>query len=153
MIRIAVANRYGAGTPTRVALLENWGTWRCAFATTISHDSHNLTVFGRYPTDMALAANTVRDMDGGLAVVQTGQVVASLALPIGGLVSDRPLADVAAAFAAIRAAMEERVDWQPPYLVFKACFGASLVCNRGPRLSDLGLVDPFEGAILETCVK
>jgi adenine deaminase len=44
------------------------------------------------------------------------------------------------------------VDWQPPYLVFKALFGASLVCNAGPRLSDVGLVDVFENVVLESCV-
>lgn len=152
MIRMAVANRYGAGTPVRVAFLENWGTWRGAFATTVSHDSHNLTVFGRAPADMALAANTVRAAGGGLCVVSDGKVQAELALPIAGLVSDAPLTEVAAAFGTLRDAMDDLVDWQPPYLVFKALFGASLVCNAGPRLSDVGLVDVFEGQILDTPV-
>ena len=43
----------------RVAFLENWGNWRGAFATTVSHDSHNLTVFGRDSGEMAVAANAV----------------------------------------------------------------------------------------------
>ncbi|MEO1195816.1 MAG: adenine deaminase C-terminal domain-containing protein [Pseudomonadota bacterium] len=148
MIRMAVANRYGTGTPVRVAFLENWGRWRGAFATTVSHDSHNLTVFGRAPADMALAANTVRAAGGGLCVVAGEQVVAQIALPVAGLVSEAPLDKVAGAFATLREALDDLVDWQPPYLVFKALFGASLVCNAGPRLSDVGLVDVFEGRIL-----
>lgn len=149
MIRMAIANRYGRGTPVRVAFLENWGNWRGAFATTVSHDSHNLTVFGRDPKDMALAANTVRSSNGGLCVVADGQIMAHLALPIAGLVSEAPLSDTAKGFIALRDALDRLVDWQPPYLVFKALFGASLVCNLGPRLSDMGLVDVFQGKIIE----
>lgn len=152
MIRMAVANRYGRNTPVRVAFLENWGTWRGAFATTVSHDSHNLTVFGREPEDMALAANKVRASNGGLCVVTEGRVVQHVALPLAGLVSEAPLSDLAENFTALRKALDTLVDWQPPYLVFKALFGASLVCNPGPRLSDVGIVDVFEERILETPV-
>jgi adenine deaminase len=152
MIRMAVCNRYGRGTPTRVAFMENWGTWRGTFASTVSHDSHNLTVFGRDPDDMALAANTLLEMQGGLVVVADGKVVAKLMLPVAGLISRQPLAHVAKEFADLRAMLDTLVDWQPPYLVFKALFGSSLVCNPGPRLSDVGLVDVFENKILKSCV-
>lgn len=150
MIRMAVVHRYARGAPVRVAFLENWGTWRGAFATTVSHDSHNLTLFGRAPEDMAVAANAVRASGGGLAVVAEGAVIAQLPLPLAGLVSDAPLAQVAAGFADIRAALDDLVDWEPPYLVPKALFGASLVCNAGPRLSDVGIVDVFAGKRMET---
>ena len=150
MIRMAIANRYGHSTPVRTAFLENWGTWRGAFATTVSHDSHNLTVFGRDPADMALAANTVRASQGGLCVVAKGQVLAHLPLPLAGLVSETPLDETAQSFIALRQALDTLVEWEPPYLVFKALFGASLVCNAGPRLSDVGLVDVFENRILTT---
>ena len=152
MIRMAVCNRYAHDQPTRVAFLENWGTWRGAFATTVSHDSHNLTIFGRDPKDMALAANTVRDMQGGLAVVADGKVLSRLALPLAGLISENPLKDIARDFADLRSELDSLVDWQPPYLVFKALFGASLVCNAGPRLSDVGLVDVFNSRVLSSCV-
>lgn len=152
MIRMGIINRHGAGTPMRMAFLQNWGDWRCAFATTVSHDSHNLTVFGRRPEDMAAAANAVREAGGGVAVASRGKVLHCLPLPLAGLMSDAPLGHVAESFAALRATLDGLVGWQPPYLVFKALFGASLVCNAGPRLSDLGLVDPFEGKLLESCV-
>jgi adenine deaminase len=152
MIRMSIINRHGADTPMRVAFLENWGTWRGAFATTVSHDSHNLTVFGRDPVDMAVAANAVRDASGGVAVAVGGKVAACLPLPLAGLMSHAPLAKIAGNFAAVRHALDDLVDWQPPYLVFKALFGASLVCNPGPRLSDKGLVDVFAHKLLETCV-
>ena len=152
MIRMAVCHRHGNYTPTRVALLEHWGSWRGAFASTVSHDSHNLTVFGRDPHDMTIAANTLRTSQGGLAVVANGNIMAHLALPISGLISDASLEQVAQEFANLRAELDKLVDWEPPYLVFKALFGASLVCNAGPRLSDVGLVDVFNKRLLENCV-
>lgn len=152
MIRMAIVNRYGSGAPVRVALMENWGTWTGAFAATVSHDSHNLTVFGTDPETMAAAANAVLASQGGLAVAKEGQVVEHMALPIAGLVSDGKLIDVAAQFTVIREALDQCVAWEPPYLVFKALFGASLVCNAGPRLSDMGIVAPFENVKLTSCV-
>ena len=152
MIRMAVANRYGRFSPVRVAFLEDWGGWRGAFATTVSHDSHNLTVFGRDPVDMALAANSVRGSDGGLCVVANNNVLAHLELPLAGLVSEAPLRKTARDFALVRESLDQLVDWSPPYLVFKALFGASLVCNEGPRLSDVGLVDVFKERVLRTPV-
>ena len=152
MIRMSIVNRYTPDAPVRVAFLENWGTWRGAYAGTLSHDSHNLTLFGADARDMAVAANAVIEMGGGIAIVQNGRITAQLALPLAGLVSALPLGSVADGFAEIRAAAEQIADWKPPYLVFKALFGASLVCNPGPRLSDVGLVDPFAGIILKSCV-
>ncbi|MBO6674206.1 MAG: adenine deaminase [Rhizobiales bacterium] len=152
MALMAVVNRYGDNASPRLALLEEWGTWHGAFATSVSHDSHNLTLFGRGAEDMALAANTVSAMQGGLAVVKVGEVIATLPLPVGGLMRDDDLAAVAEDFDSIVQAMDQVVAWQPPYLVFKACFGASLVCNAGPHLSDKGVVDTFEGIRLESVV-
>ena len=87
---------------------------------------------------------------GGLAVVSQGRVLADLALPIAGLVSTIPADKLSLQFQQIRGAMDEIVDWEPPYLVFKACFGASLVCNSGPHLSDVGIVDTELDLILKT---
>ena len=150
---IAVAHRHGlVDARPRLGFLTSWGDWRGAFATTVSHDSHNLTVFGKDPADMAVAANAVIAAGGGLAVVSGGEVKALLALPLAGLVSEKGVADVAQGFSAIRAAMDTIVDWQPPYLVFKACFGATLACNAGPHQTDRGIADVGTGQLLETPV-
>lgn len=148
---IAVAHRHGRsdGRP-RVGFLRGWGEWRGAFANTVSHDSHNLTVFGSDPDDMALAANAVIAAGGGMAVASSGVVKAILPLPLSGLVSDAPLNDVARDFADVRAAMDDIVDWQPPYLVFKACFGATLACNAGPHQTDRGIADVETGMLMES---
>ncbi len=150
---IAVAHRHGrADSRPRVGLLSGWGTWRGAFATTVSHDSHNLTVFGGNAADMAVAANAVIAAGGGMAAASGGKVDALLPLPLAGLVSEEPLDVVASGFAELRDAVGRIVDWQPPYLVFKACFGATLACNAGPHQTDRGIADVATGKLLESPV-
>jgi adenine deaminase len=146
---ISVTHRHGLAKPVpRVGYLREWGKWRGAFCTSVSHDSHNLTVFGGNEEDMACAANWVIEHGGGMAVAADGKILASLALPLLGLMSEAPLSEISADFLAIRAAMEKIVDWQPPLLVFKACFGATLACNSGPHQTDMGIADVKRGAPL-----
>ena len=128
----------------QLALLEDWGAMNCAVATTVSHDSHNLTVFGQSPRDMALAANAVIAEQGGLSVAASGRVLKTVALPMAGILSVRDLDNIAEGFTEWAKAVDSVTDWAPPYFVLKALFGASLVCNPGPRLSDQGIVEPFE---------
>jgi adenine deaminase len=150
---ISVTHRHGVAEPiTRTGFLTGWGNWNGAFATTVSHDSHNLTVFGGNAEDMALAANAVIKAGGGMAVASEGKVTALLPLPLSGLVSDAPLEDVAKAFEELREAVGRVVDWQPPYLVFKACFGATLACNIGPHQTDMGIADVLTGRVMESPV-
>lgn len=148
---IAVTHRHGrADSRTRLGFLTGWGEWKGAFATTLAHDSHNLTVFGADPADMAAAANAVIEAGGGMAVATGGKVEVLLPLPLSGLVSEAPMAEVAEGFRNIRAVMDRIVDWQPPYLVFKACFGATLACNPGPHQTDRGIADVATGTLLES---
>ncbi|MEH6693021.1 MAG: adenine deaminase C-terminal domain-containing protein [Pseudorhizobium pelagicum] len=150
---IAVAHRHGrADSHPRVGFLRGWGAWRGAFATTVSHDSHNLTVFGGNVEDMTVAANAVIAAGGGMAVASNGKVDVLLPLPLSGLVSEAPLADVADGFSTLRAAMDGIVDWQPPYLIFKACFGATLACNAGPHQTDRGIADVTTRILMESPV-
>ena len=150
---MTVIHRHGrALAEPRTGFLTGWGTWRGAFATTVSHDSHNLTVFGRHPADMAAAANAVIEAGGGMAVAMDGGIRALLPLPVAGLVSDAPLEQVASNFAAVRSAMDDVADWVPPNRVFKALVGASLACNPGPRQTDLGIADPHASRLMPSPV-
>ncbi|CUX52556.1 adenine deaminase [Agrobacterium genomosp. 13] len=150
---ISVTHRHGKAEPvTRTGFLTGWGNWNGAFATTVSHDSHNLTVFGGNVEDMALAANAVIVAGGGMAVASEGKVTALLPLPLSGLVSDAPLEEVAKAFEELREALGTVVEWQPPYLVFKACFGATLACNIGPHQTDMGIADVLTGRVMQSPV-
>jgi adenine deaminase len=132
------------------ALLTGWGEWTGAIATTLSHDTHNLVVFGRDSAEMLLAAQTVVATGGGIAVVSDGEVVASLALPIAGILSDQPPAEVARLQNEVeQAAIAIGVPTAP--LVQQPLFhilASTLPCIPGPHLTDLGVVDGDTGKIV-----
>lgn len=139
---IWVKHRHGRHeAKPQIALLEGWGELRGAIATSYSHDSHNLVVLGRRAEDMAKAANQLIASGGGMALAQNGDILAHVAMPIAGMLSDQPAAELAAAFRHLRDLSAEVADWEPPYRVFKAIEGTCLACNAGPHLTDLGLTD------------
>jgi adenine deaminase len=152
-ILMAVIHRHGAAPAVPVlGVLRHWGTWRGALATTVAHDAHNLVVLGREPVDMATAANALIACQGGVAVASGGQVRALLELPVCGLLSDAPAAEVGEGFARVKRAAEEIVDWPWPLPVVKAAMGASLACNPGPHVTDLGIADGTTGEVFESSI-
>lgn len=136
----------------QIALLEGWGELRGAIATSYSHDSHNLVVLGRDPNDMALAANTLIRSGGGMALVQNGDVIAHVAMPIAGMLSELAPAELARQFRELRERSSQIADWEPPYRVFKAIEGTCLACNAGPHLTDLGLTDGSTRQIVDPLI-
>ncbi|GBR09372.1 adenine deaminase [Acetobacter oeni] len=150
-ILMVVFNRYGASAKPGIGVLEGWGEWRGAFATTILHDSHNLAVFGRDPADLAAAANALIACGGGMAAVMGGRPVSVLDLPVYGLLSEDPPEMVAERFAALRAASLE-VASGLSYPLVKLVIGASLACNPGPHVTDLGITDGMSGKIVTDSV-
>ena len=147
---MAVVHRHGrAPAEVKLAMIEDWGQFRGAIATTVAHDSHNLNVFGRDARDMATAVNAVAEQGGGMAVAVGGKPVACLPLPVCGLLSAERPATVADQFTRLRAAADSIADWKPPYRVFKAIVGASLACNPGPHLTDRGLTDGTTQDVLQ----
>lgn len=66
-----------------------------AAATTYCHDHHNLLVAGANPEDMQIAVRRIRELNGGFLTVKDGHILAELALPVAGLLSETSLADTA----------------------------------------------------------
>lgn len=150
---IWVKHRHGRHqAKPQIALLEGWGELRGAIATSYSHDSHNLVVLGRHPADMAQAANQLIVSGGGMALAQQGAILAHVAMPIAGMLSDLPAAELAQQFRELRDLSAEIADWEPPYRVFKAIEGTCLACNAGPHLTDLGLTDGTTRQIVEPLI-
>ncbi|WP_012005556.1 adenine deaminase [Serratia quinivorans] len=150
---IWVQHRHGRHQATpQLALLEGWGELRGAIATSYSHDSHNLVVLGRDAADMALAANALIASGGGMALSQNGEILAQVAMPIAGMLSDLPAAELAQQFKNLRDLSARIADWEPPYRVFKAIEGTCLACNAGPHLTDLGLTDGSTRQIVDPLI-
>ncbi len=149
VVQVSIHRHGRAAAVPCAALLAGWGDWTGAIATTVSHDTHNLVVFGRDPLDMALAANRVIDTGGGVAVASGGEVLASIALPIAGLLAPGHAADVAEAQravqdAAVRIGLVAPMLTQPLFQVMLS----SLACIPGPHVTDAGVVDGTTGEVV-----
>lgn len=116
-----------------------------AYASTVAHDCHNLLVVGTDDTAMALAANTLIRSGGGLAVVSDGQVMAHLALPLGGLMS---LESVETAAAGVNGIEEALRQIGCPHEAFEMTMSLlGLVVIGELRLSNRGLVEMKDGGL------
>ncbi|MEM6819693.1 MAG: adenine deaminase C-terminal domain-containing protein [Pseudomonadota bacterium] len=96
--KVAMVERYHGSTATSKMFWRNVGpiTPGSALASSQSHDLHNVWVLGNDDEAMALAVNTVSDMQGGWALVANNEVVAKVQLEVAGLVSQRPVSIVGA---------------------------------------------------------
>ena len=94
ILKLAVAERHMASGNTGVGLVKGFGLKKGAIASSVAHDSHNIIVVGTNDNDMTTAVIEIARMQGGQVVVADNEIVASLSLPIGGLMSDLPLESV-----------------------------------------------------------
>ncbi|MGM9566641.1 MAG: adenine deaminase [Clostridia bacterium] len=89
ILKIAVVERHSNTGHIGLGLISGTGMKQGAIASSVSHDSHNLIVIGTNEKDMAEAANRIRELGGGCIVVNHGEIVAEMPLPIAGLMTDR----------------------------------------------------------------
>ena len=88
ILKIAVIERHRKTGHIGIGFVKGYGLQSGAIASSVAHDSHNLIVVGTNEEDMAAAANEVLKNKGGLAIAEGGEVKASLALPIAGLMCE-----------------------------------------------------------------
>lgn len=87
ILKIAVIERHKNTGHKGIGFIKGIGLKSGALAGSVSHDSHNLIVIGTNDEDMAFAANYIKKIGGGLAVVKDGEVLAKVKLPVAGLMS------------------------------------------------------------------
>lgn len=104
LLLLASIERHGGAGGIGCGLVRGFGMRRGAIASTVGHDAHNLSVAGVDPADMLLAVRRLAEIGGGQCVAEGGRILAELPLTIAGLLSDRSVAEVAAAQHAIDAA-------------------------------------------------
>ena len=102
VIKLAVVERHGKTGNIATAFVTGFGLKRGAIASSVGHDSHNITVVGADAADMALAVNRLIELEGGFAVADGGTITAELALPIAGLMSPEPFETVEASLHLLR---------------------------------------------------
>jgi adenine deaminase len=96
ILKMAVVERHKATGNVGLGLVQGFGLASGAIATSVTHDSHNIAVVGVSDEDMRAAVLAVKQMGGGLAAVADGKTLASLPLPVAGLLSERSMQEVAA---------------------------------------------------------
>ena len=137
--KIAVVERpLGTGRIGR-GLVKGFGLERGALATTLSHDAHNLVVVGMSDAAMATAARRLANIGGGIVAVDGAEVLAELPLPVAGILSDAPLAEVVERSHAVVAAAEQLgCTIEAPFQLL-AFLALSVI--PALKLTDRGLVD------------
>lgn len=143
---IATFERYGKNGNRAYGLIGGDSIKRGAVATTYSHDNHNLLVVGHNAEDMALAANTVIAEQGGFCVVCDGEVLALLALPVGGILTEAPLAETAERVLGLRTAMESL--GYNHYNPIMSISTHSLPVSPALKITDHGLIDVGAGTVV-----
>ena len=148
--RIAVVERHKATGRIGLAYVSGYGIQRGAIASTVAHDAHNIMVVGARdasgPADMSVAIARVAEMGGGQVVVVDGKVVAEVALPIAGLMSPKPLLEVAAEIdRVVEAARELGITLDAPFMAL-SFLGLSVIPDL--RITDHGLIDVNEFAVV-----
>lgn len=130
-----------------IGVIKNTGLTQGAWASSVAHDCHNLLVIGREPAAMAIAANMVHEMGGGVAVASASEILAQLELPFFGLLSDFPVQNVGRALADVEDAMRSiGADQTRPFLTFSIM---SLSVSPFAKYSDKGVVDTEARRIIE----
>jgi adenine deaminase len=139
LLKLAMVERHHGSGHLGLGLVQGFGLKRGACASSVAHDSHNIVVVGADEGDMLAAVRHLAALGGGLAVVAGGRVVADLPLPIAGLMSPKPLHEVAAAYGRLKAAYRDLGGILPD--PFMALSFLALPVIPELKLTDLGLVD------------
>ena len=139
VLKTAVFERHHNTGTVGFGFVKGFGIRSGAMASTVAHDAHNLLVVGTCDEDMALAANTLIEQGGGMAVVQEGQVLGCVPLPIAGLMNDKPAEEMAQLVAEMEEAWAQiGCTMVSPFMTMALI---PLACLPELRLTNRGLVD------------
>jgi len=139
LLKLSVVERYGKNGRVCSALVRGFKLERGALASSVSHDHHNIVVVGTNDRDMLLAVRELERLQGGFACVADGEVKASVALPLGGLMSPLSAGDVMEQMeTANRAVAELGCEMASPFMTLSFI---SLPTVPDLGLTDVGLID------------
>jgi adenine deaminase len=120
-------------------------------ATTYFHDHHNLFVAGDNPEDMLLAVRRIKELQGGFLTVRDGKILAELALPVCGILSERGVEDTALKLKGIRESLAGLGYRHSSPIMSLGTLG--LPVSPALKLTDRGLVDVKQSAVVPLIVE
>ena len=147
LLKLVVVERHHATGNIGKGLVKGFGLKRGALVTSVAHDSHNIVVVGVSDDDIYAAIEEVERNQGGLAVAADGKILASLPLPIAGLLSQEPLEEVASSIEEVeRRARDLGCTVPSPFSILSFL---ALPVIPELKLTDMGLVDVMNGRFVE----
>ena len=139
LVKIAVVERHHATGRVGVGFATDVGLQRGAFASTVAHDAHNIVVLGVDDAAMAACVTRLGEIGGGIVIADGGGIAAELPLPVAGLMSDRPLAEVHERLTMMeRMLLDMGVSLEAPFMTI-SFLALSVIPDL--KLTDRGLVD------------
>jgi len=139
ILKLVVVERHRATGNVGVGFVRGFKLQRGAIGSTVAHDAHNVVVAGTNDADILRVIEELERLQGGQVAVANGRVKAELGLPIAGLVSDRPLAEVIKRMDALNAAARALgCDLDAPFMTLSFL---SLSPIPQLKLTDQGLID------------
>ncbi len=137
--KISVIERHQASGQMATALVKGFSLVNGAIATSINHDCHNVIVTGSSDELMARAVDELRKIDGGIVVVSSAGKIASMALPIGGLMTSEEPEHVAESLRHLKQlARDIGCTLEEPFLQLSFL---ALPVIPSLKITDRGLVD------------
>lgn len=106
-LKLVVIERHHETGNIGLGIVKGLGLNSGAIATTIAHDSHNIVVVGTNDEDMIMAVEELKRLQGGISIVRNKRTIASLSLPIGGLMTNKPLNEAADSINELKHALQQ----------------------------------------------
>ncbi|MBO0453273.1 adenine deaminase [Candidatus Enterococcus murrayae] len=151
--KIAVIERHHNTGNVFVGLLKDYGLKKGAIGLSIAHDSHNLIVTGTNDEDMAAAVQALKEQEGGVVLVEAGEVIGSMALPIAGLMSDLTGEEVATQEAEINRLAHQKLGVSEQVDPIMTLGFMSLAVIPNLKITDIGLVDVTKFEVVPVSVE
>ena len=149
LAKVALIQRQGK--QAALGLATGFGARLGAISSTMAHETHNILVLGFDDRDMALAVNEVVKMGGGLVIVSRGKVLGRMGLPVGGLMSTRPVPVLAREMARfVRVLRELGSTLEDPILTLSFLSFTSLI---ELRITLSGIYEVKTGKILYNAIR
>jgi len=147
ILKLVVVERHKASGNIGLGLVKGFGLKKGALASSVAHDSHNIIAVGTNDFDILKAIEEINRLQGGLVVCANLEILASLPLPIAGLLSPEPLDVVVSQHENVEKAAASLGNLPPAPFAILSFLALPVIPEL--RLTDLGLVDVAEFKLLK----
>ena len=147
VLKLVVVERHRSSGNVGLGMVRGFGLKKGALASSVAHDSHNIIAVGTNDFDILKAIEEIKTLQGGLVVCANLEVLASLPLPIAGLLSPEPLDVVASQYEKVEQAAANLGNLPPSPFSILSFLALPVIPEL--RLTDLGLVDVNEFRLLK----